>query len=310
VLDTISDLVGKVEKRARKPWITQEMISKMDERRKWKNVSTEEGRKNYRRLRKELKRDTDNDKKEYLENICNEIIEFQRTGRCDLTYVKTKDPGWKEIQGIQNIGIKDSRQNRIVDQSQVPKIWDNYITELYDRPNRPETLEVELEEEVDTDEKGPYILQSEVKKAIKEIRNKNATGDDVPGDVLKLLGECGLKIMTKLINTIYETGEWPKDFTEVTMIALKNKTQATKCSDHRTISLIVHTAKIVAKILRRRIERKIETVLEEDQFGFRRGKVTRDAIRMLRIMSERTMEIDAQLYVCFIDWQKAFYRVN
>ena len=53
VLDTISDLVGKVEKRARKPWITQEMISKMDERRKWKNVNTE-GRKNYRRLRNEL----------------------------------------------------------------------------------------------------------------------------------------------------------------------------------------------------------------------------------------------------------------
>ena len=46
VLHTISDLVGKVEKRARKPWITQEMISKMDERRKWKNVNTEEGRKN------------------------------------------------------------------------------------------------------------------------------------------------------------------------------------------------------------------------------------------------------------------------
>jgi len=51
VLDTISDLVGKVEKRARKPWITQKMISKMDERRKWKNVNTEESRRNYRRLR-------------------------------------------------------------------------------------------------------------------------------------------------------------------------------------------------------------------------------------------------------------------
>ena len=49
VLDTISDLVGKVEKRARKPWITQGMISKMDERRKWKNVNTEEGRRNFRR---------------------------------------------------------------------------------------------------------------------------------------------------------------------------------------------------------------------------------------------------------------------
>jgi len=46
VLDNISALLGKVEKRARKPWITQEMISKIDERRKWKNVNTEEGRKN------------------------------------------------------------------------------------------------------------------------------------------------------------------------------------------------------------------------------------------------------------------------
>jgi hypothetical protein len=104
-----------------------------------------------------------------------------------------------------------------------------------------------------------------VEKAIKEMRNKEATGDDyVPEDVLKLLGEGDLKIMKKLISTIYETGEWPKDFTEGTVIALKKKTQATKCSDHRTIGLISHRAKIVANIFRRRIEKKIEDVLGED----------------------------------------------
>ena len=144
-------------------------------------------------------------------------------------------------------------------------------------------LEVEPKEEVDTDEKGPYILQREVGKGIKEM-NRKATGDD--DDVLKLLGEGGLKILTKLINTIYETGEWLKDFTEVTMIALKKKTQDTKCSDHRTISLIAHAAKIIAKILERRIVRKIEDVLGEDQFGFRRGKGTRDAVGMIRIIAE------------------------
>ena len=57
------------------------------------------------------------------------------------------------------------------------------------------TIRIEPEEEVDTDENGPYILQSEVEKAIKEKRNKKATGDDVPGDVLKLLGGGGLKIL-------------------------------------------------------------------------------------------------------------------
>jgi hypothetical protein len=90
----------------------------------------------------------------------------------------------------------------------VLKIWENCISELYERPNRSETLEVEPDEEVGADEKGPYILQSEVEKAIKKMGNKKATvDDDVPGDVLKLLAEGGLKIMIKLINTIYESGE-------------------------------------------------------------------------------------------------------
>ena len=96
------------------------------------------------------------------------------------------------------------------------------------------------------------------------MRNKKATGDDdVPRDVLKLLREGGLKIMTKLINTIYETEKWPKDFKEVTMIALKKKPKATKQSDHRTISLITYTAKIVAKILREGLKGKLRMYSEK-----------------------------------------------
>ena len=67
---------------------------------------------------------------------------------------------------------------------------------------------------------------------------------------------------------------------------------------------------IVAKILRRKIVWKIEDVPGEDQFGFRRGKGTRVAIGMMRIIAERTLGIDIELCVCFIDWQKAFDRVN
>jgi len=110
-----------------------------------------------------------------------------------------------------------------------------------------------------------------------------------------------LKILTKLSNTTYNTGEWPQDFAEVTMIALKKKTKVTECSEYRTVSLIANTAKIKSKILRRRIENKIEEVLGEDQFGFGRGKGTRNAIVMMRIIAERTLEIDEELCVCFIE---------
>jgi hypothetical protein len=91
---------------------------------------------------------------------------------------------------------------------------------------------------VDADEKGPCILQSEVEKAIMEVRDKKATGQDARGDVLKMLGEDGLRLMTQLINNIHEPGEWPKDIIEVTIVALKKKPESTKCSDHYSVSLI------------------------------------------------------------------------
>jgi len=48
-------------------------------------------------------------------------------------------------------------------------------------------------------------------------------------------------------------------------------------------------------MLRRKIEKKIEDILGEDQFGFRKGKGRRDAVGMLRIMSEWTSEMDEEL---------------
>jgi hypothetical protein len=54
----------------------------------------------------------------------------------------------------------------------------------------------------------------------------------------------------------------------------------------------------------------VEDVLGEDQLGFRRGKGTGDAMGMLRIISERALNIDEVLRTCFIDRQKAFNHVN
>jgi len=57
-------------------------------------------------------------------------------------------------------------------------------------------------------------------------------------------------VVTAVSIMITYMGEWPKDLTEVTVIALKKKTRATKGSEHRTISLIAHTAKIQGTFLK------------------------------------------------------------
>jgi hypothetical protein len=51
-------------------------------------------------------------------------------------------------------------------------------------------------------------------------------------------------------------------------------------------------------------------LLGEDQSGLRERRGTRDAIGMLRIMSERTLDIDEELCACHKDWQNSFDRVN
>jgi hypothetical protein len=84
-------------------------------------------------------------------------------------YRKAKELDRKANNGIRTVGIEDSQGNMIVVEKQVLRILEIYVEELYDRANRPENLNVEPEEEVDEDHKGPRLLRSELEKAIKKM---------------------------------------------------------------------------------------------------------------------------------------------
>ena len=62
--------------------------------------------------------------------------------------------------------------------------------------------------------------------------------------------------------------------------------------------------------MQQRLEPKAETFLDHDQFGFRRGCGTRDAIATLRSLYERSLEHNNKVFVCFFGYEKAFDRVN
>ena len=48
----------KERKNVKKPCVTGKMLEKMEERRKWKNINTEEAKRNYSKLNNELRRET------------------------------------------------------------------------------------------------------------------------------------------------------------------------------------------------------------------------------------------------------------
>lgn len=60
-----------------------------------------------------------------------------------------------------------------------------------------------------------------------------------------------------------------------------------KCSEYRTTSLVSLASKIILKVLTRRVTNRAEQFIEKDQFGFRAGIGTREAIGIMRTMSEK-----------------------
>ena len=64
------------------------------------------------------------------------------------------------------------------------------------------------------------------------------------------------------------------------MVPLKMEANALDCSDHRTVSLVVHASEIPLNISTKKIESKVAAInyKGEDQYGFRKGRRTKDAI--------------------------------
>ena len=114
--------------------------------------------------------------------------------------------------------------------------------------------------------------------------------DGIPAEFLKCLGENGVKEMSEICNLINKTGVWPEDFLTAIVIPLPMKDNATKCSDFRIISLISHACKVILRVLTQRIEGKAKDYISGSQFCFRRGVGTRNAIRTMRMLIQRSLE--------------------
>ena len=109
---------------------------------------------------------------------------------------------------------------------------------------------------------------------------------------------------------MYNSGNIPEDLSKSIFIALPKKPGATECELHRTISLMSVVLKVILRILMQRMRNKIRPEIDKTQCGFMKDTGTRNAIFILRNICERAIEVNKDLYLCFIDFTKAFDRVR
>ena len=118
--------------------------------------------------------------------------------------------------------------------------------------------------------------------------------DNVPAELIKQLIIC---------QNIWETKTWPEEWTKSLIITIPKKGNVRCCKNYRTISLISHPSKIMLKIILNGLKGKAETLLSEEQAGFRPTRSTTEQIFNIRLLIEKHHQ---NLHHNFINFKKAF----
>ena len=160
---------------------------------------------------------------------------------------------------------------------------------------------------------GSPILRKEVSNVIKQMKHNKAIGpDEISSDLIKSLDYLGVNKLTNILNETYESesGDLPEDLCRSIFIALPKNPGAIERELHRTISIMSHVTNILMKILMSRARNKISREISNTQCGFVRDKGAGNAIFMVRMLFERAVEMQQDLFLCFIDYSKAFDKVK
>ncbi|CAK1603571.1 unnamed protein product [Parnassius mnemosyne] len=102
----------------------------------------------------------------------------------------------------------------------------------------------------------------------------------------------------------------PKDWLTSSFITLPKKANAKKCEKFRTIILMSQAKKLFLHInIHERIRVKCDEQLADSQFGFRSGVSTREALFAIQVLVQKCLDMQQDVFLCFIDYEKAFDRV-
>ena len=145
-------------------------------------------------------------------------------------------------------------------------------------------------------ETGPPTVD-EIRIALKETKSGKAPGvDNITAEILKTDMETTVKELHTLFNKIWTTAKTPNDWRRGLIIKLAKKGNLTICGNWHGITLTSTTAKLMGKILIKRICLGVDNKLRVKQAGFRAQRGTTEQIFVLRNILEQAIEWNSLMF--------------
>ena len=199
--------------------------------------------------------------------------------------------------------VKDRNSRDLVEAEEVKKRWNEHTEELCKKdPNEPDKHDGVISH------REPDTLECAVKWTRGNPAANKASGyNGIPVELFKTLKDDAIKVLHSTCPQIWKTQQWLQNWKRSILIPIPKKGNTKEFSNHWTIALISHASKVMLKILHARLQYYTNQELLDVQAGFRKGRGTRDQIANVRWIVEKAREFQKSIYLCFINYTKAFH---
>uniref|UniRef100_A0A3P9KC19 Reverse transcriptase domain-containing protein n=1 Tax=Oryzias latipes TaxID=8090 RepID=A0A3P9KC19_ORYLA len=217
--------------------------------------------------------------------------------------------------------LKDKKNNLHYETKQISKILKEYFQELYsseyqEAVSPPEDfldhINLPTVSEQDRSDLCRPIKTQEVIEAIKSLKAGKAPGPDGFGaDFYKKIAKHIAQPLLNMYLEAFRRDSLPPtlNLAHITLI-LKENRPPDLCTSYRPISLLGVDCKILSKILARRLEGVLPSLVKSDQTGFIKGRYSHSNVRRLLNVLQFSQNTNYRALAISLDAEKAFDRVE
>lgn len=156
------------------------------------------------------------------------------------------------------------------------------------------------------------ISKEEIKKGINRLKeNKSPGNDGLIGEFYKAFQDELSHFLLLVFREAIEFGKLPTSMCQgvISLIPKPNK-DALILDNWRPITLINNDAKLFATVFAERLKKCLDSIIDDCQSGFMRGRHICNNIRLVLDLIDYSDFIDDDSFILFVDFYKAFDRVE
>lgn len=189
-----------------------------------------------------------------------------------------------------------------------PQEFQAHFSNLY-RPNEESSELVVPQTDVYIPILDDDISPDEVVEALNQLKSDKASGPDgIPPRCLKYLPDSWIVTLTCLFNIVFRS-YYPKEWSYAKMFVIyKNKGNRLDPGNYRGISIQSCCAKLYDIVLNNRFVQWYK--LSPEQAGGQKGRGCEEQIVTLRLLLDVARKTRKNLYIAFIDYEKAYDKVD